>query len=140
MTKHTPGPYTLVVTRKNADGSPHEMEIRSRAVSRNYDAWLKEQGKEKAHGDWGTVTMGKYHQMINGSGPQAGPETLLSDEEAFANAQYVHTCLSAHDDLVALLREIERAASAQNCAGFEEPLRLAVCKIGITFQCLGIKP
>jgi hypothetical protein len=131
MNKHTPGPYHLVITQKNADGSPHEMEIRSYAVSQNYAVWLAEQGKEKSPGTWGTVTMGKYHQMTNGSGPTSGPQILLSDEEAFANAERVLLCLSVHDELVAALEHCIKCldvSSSRVAGGALKEARAALVK------------
>ena len=110
-TQHTAGPYRIVVTRTNEDGTPFEAEIVSETVSQNFAAWLKENGKAApAHPEgrtgWGQVSFGRFHGLYNGSGAQSGPPRMLSDEEAIANAKHTLLCLSTHDKLVEAIESL----------------------------------
>lgn len=133
MSGHTPGPFRLIIGRKNEDGTPHEAEIVSKAFSQNYKTWLNERGvvkeeEETEYATWGQVSMGRFYGKHNGSGEGSGPKRMLSDEEAMANAQFALTALNCHEDLVEALRQIATPGSM----GVTGIARAALLKAGVS--------
>lgn len=90
--KHTETPWEV-------DSHGTEFTVFSKANSNAVSEWLKENPDAGLH--FSGVAICRTAQKYNGSGAKFGPDVILAEDEARANAEFICLAVNSHDRLIA---------------------------------------